>query len=102
MRATFPRAASDKRGLRPRARGTAHPMAAFIAIVLAALLLAFGFAFAAPWLVIVPVAIVIVLVIWGGALVVAHWTPEEAVRRTPKADLLGPGGPDDPDSGRAA
>lgn len=77
-------------------------MAAFIAILLAALLLAFGFAFAAPWLVIVPIAIVIVLVVWGGALVVSHMTPEEAVRQTPKADLLGPGGPDDPDAGEPA
>jgi len=77
-------------------------MAAFIAILLAALILAFGFAFAAPWLVIVPIAIVILLVIWGGAIVVAHLTPEEAVRRTRKADLLGSGGPDDPDADQPA
>jgi hypothetical protein len=74
-------------------------MAALIAIFLAALLLAFGFAFAAPWLVIVPIAIVIVFLVWGATLAAARRTPQEAVRRTKRVELLGPGGPDDPDRG---
>ena len=50
-------------------------MAALIAIFLAALLLSFGFAFAAPWLVIVPIAIVIVFVAWLGSLGVSMLWP---------------------------
>jgi NADH:ubiquinone oxidoreductase subunit 6 (subunit J) len=71
-------------------------MAALIAIFLAALLLSLGFAFAAPWLVIVPIAIVIVFVVWVASLLVSRRTPQEAVRRTRRPQLLGPGGPDDP------
>jgi membrane protein implicated in regulation of membrane protease activity len=71
-------------------------MAALIAVFLAALLLAFGFAFAAPWLVLVPIAIVIVFVAWVGTLLVARRTPQDAVRSTKRPQLLGPGGPDDP------
>ena len=73
-------------------------MAALIAVFLAALLLAFGFAFAAPWLVIVPIAIVIVFLAWGGTLAAAKRTPQEAIRRTRRPQLLGPGGPDDPEA----
>ena len=74
-------------------------MAALIAVVLAALLLGFGFAFAAPWLVIVPIAIVLVFLAWLGTLGAARRTPQEAVRQTRRPQLLGPGGPDDPDRG---
>lgn len=73
-------------------------MAALIAILIAVLLLAFGFAFAAPWLVFVPIAIVIVFVAWVASLLVARRTPQEAIRRTKRPQLLGPGGPDDPDA----
>jgi NADH:ubiquinone oxidoreductase subunit 6 (subunit J) len=73
-------------------------MAALIAIFLAALLLSLGFAFAAPWLVFVPIAIVIVFVGWVLMLLVAGRTPREAVRRTERPQLLGPGGPDDPEA----
>ena len=73
-------------------------MAALIAVFLAALLLGFGFAFAAPWLVIVPIAIVMIFLAWGGTLAAAHRTPQEAVRRTKRVELFGPGGPDDPDA----
>jgi hypothetical protein len=73
-------------------------MAALIAIFLAALLLAFGFAFAAPWLVIVPIAIVVIFVAWVVSLVAARRTPQEAIRQTKRPQLLGPGGPDDPEA----
>jgi 4-hydroxybenzoate polyprenyltransferase len=96
MRSKFPRDLPGKRGFRPFGPGYAPTMAAFIAILLAALLLAFGFAFAAPWLVFVPIAIVLAFVIWVGSLLVARRTPQEAVRRTKRPQLLGPGGPDDP------
>ena len=73
-------------------------MAALIAVFLAALLLSFGFAFAAPWLVIVPIAILMVFGAWLGTLAAARRTPQEAVKRTKRPQLLGPGGPDDPEA----
>ena len=73
-------------------------MAALVAIVIAALFLAFAFAFAAPWLVIVPIAVVLLFLGWLGTLGAARRTPGEAVRRTHTPQLLGPGGPDDPDA----
>lgn len=73
-------------------------MAALIAVFLAVLLLSLGFAFAAPWLVIVPIAIVVVFIAWTISLVASHRTPQEAVRRTKRPQLLGPGGPDDPEA----
>ena len=73
-------------------------MAALIAIFCAVLLLSLGFAFAAPWLVIVPIAIVFLFVVWVGSLLAARRTPQEAVRRTRRPQLLGPGGPDDPEA----
>ncbi len=81
-----------------RAPGYGTLVAAMIAVLLAALLLGFGFAFAAPWLVLVPIAIVMVFLAWAGTLVVARRTPQEAVRRTKRPQLLGPGGPDDPEA----
>ena len=73
-------------------------MAALIAVFLAALLLSFGFAFAAPWLVIVPIAILMVFGAWLGTLAAARRTPGEAVKSTKRPQLLGPGGPDDPEA----
>jgi membrane protein implicated in regulation of membrane protease activity len=60
------------------------------------LLLTLGFAFAAPWFVIVPIAIVFFLVVWVASLLFARRTPQEAVRQTRPSQMLGPGGPDDP------
>jgi membrane protein implicated in regulation of membrane protease activity len=73
-------------------------MAALIAVFLAALLLSFGFAFAAPWLVIVPIALVMVFLAWLGTVAASRRTPQEAIKRTKRPQLLGPGGPDDPDA----
>src|SRR5438309_157471 len=78
------RRASQTAGRRFRLHGDGYVpiMAALIAAFLAVLLLAFGFAFAAPWLVIVPIAIVMLFLAWTGTLAAAHWTPQDAVRRT--------------------
>jgi hypothetical protein len=73
-------------------------MAALIAFVIIALFLGFTAAFAVPWLVIVPIAIVLAFLAWGGTLAASRRTPQEAVRRTKRPELLGPGGPDDPEA----
>jgi len=73
-------------------------MAVLVALVIIALFLGFTAAFAVPWLVIVPIAIVIVFLAWLGTVAASRRTPQEAVRHTKRPQLLGPGGPDDPDA----
>jgi hypothetical protein len=73
-------------------------MAALIALIFVALTLGLGFAFAAPWLVIIPIAVVVLFVAWLLVVAASGRTPQRAVRQTRKAELLGPGGPDDPTS----
>jgi hypothetical protein len=73
-------------------------MAALVALIIVALFLGFTAAFAVPWLVIIPIAIVLLFLGWGGTLAAARRTPQEAVRRTRRTELLGPGGPDDPEA----
>ncbi len=51
------------------------------------------------FLVLVVIAVILVVVFGVGALVGSRRMPGEVVKETPKADLLGPGGPDDPDAG---
>ncbi len=72
-------------------------MAALFASLLVVLFLALGFAFAAPWLVLVPIAVVALGLVWGGTLLAADSTFTEAMRRTRRPELLGLGGPDDPE-----
>jgi hypothetical protein len=75
-------------------------MAALVASLLVALFLGLGFAFAAPWLVLVPIAVIVLAIIWGAVLLASDRTLPGAVRRTRRVELLGPGGPDDPDRSR--
>ena len=50
-------------------------------------------------LALLPLALAIGIGIWFAATLAGRTTPTQAVRRTPqRQELLGPGGPDDPDS----
>jgi hypothetical protein len=52
-------------------------------------------------LALLPLAAAIVVGIWLAVTVSGGTTPTRAIRRTPRRqELLGPGGPDDPDRGR--
>ena len=73
-------------------------MAVLVALGVRVLTLGLGFSFAAPWLALVPVVAAVLFVAWLVALAVGGRTPEEAVRRTRTPQLLGPGGPDDPEA----
>jgi hypothetical protein len=68
-----------------------------MAALIAGLLIVLPVAFAVPWFVLVPIAVVILFVACLVALAVARMSPLEAVRRTAtrKPHLLGPGDPDD-------
>jgi len=63
-----------------------------------ALALAFTFALGLGPLAIVPAVIAVAVLIWLVAGLARGQTPGRAARRTRRPELLGPGGPDDPDA----
>jgi hypothetical protein len=68
-----------------------------IIFVLVALAIAFTLALGFGPLAIVPAVIAVAAAIWLIASFARGQTPGRAVRRTEHPELLGPGGPDDPD-----
>jgi len=67
------------------------------------LLIAVALALFLPGLGVLAIVPLIAALAYGGWVLLAYFgkvTPERAVRRTHKPELLGPGGPDDPDRGR--
>jgi hypothetical protein len=75
-------------------------MAALIAVFLVMLFIGLTAGLAVPWLVIVPIAVVLLFVSWFGASAAVGRSPKEQVRRTRRPRLLGPGGADDPEASR--
>jgi hypothetical protein len=51
-------------------------------------------------LALIPLAVALVVGVWVALTFRAGTTPANAVRRTKRQELLGPGGPDDPDRAR--
>ena len=70
-----------------------------ILFILVALAIAFTFALGLGPLAIVPAVLAVGVAIWLIAALVRGQTPARAARRTETPELLGPGGPDDPDRG---
>jgi hypothetical protein len=70
-----------------------------ILFVLVALAVAFTLALGLGPLAIVPAVLAIAVAIWLLAGLARGQTPGRAARRAHKPELLGPGGPDDPDRG---
>ena len=52
------------------------------------------------WIAILPALVALAIVGWGGLTVASGRTPASELRKTEKPELLGPGGPDDPDRDR--
>ena len=48
----------------------------------------------------IPLLLAILAVVWAALAFAMGTSPAQAVRRTKRPDLLGPGGPDDPDASR--
>ena len=71
-----------------------------IIFILVALALAFTLALGLGPLAIIPGLIAVAVAIWMVAVLVRGHTPARAARRADTPELLGPGGPDDPDRGR--
>jgi hypothetical protein len=70
-----------------------------VVFVLAALAIAFTLALGLGPLAIIPAVVAVGVVIWLLTAISRGQTPARAARRTRRPELLGPGGPDDPDSG---
>ena len=69
-----------------------------ILLVLVALAVAFTLAIGLGPLAVVPAVIAVGIAIWLVASLVRGQTPGAAARRTHRPELLGPGGPDDPEA----
>jgi hypothetical protein len=64
-----------------------------VLLVIAGLTVGFGIG----WLAIIPALLALAALGWGATTVAAGRTPTSEVRRVKSPELLGPGGPDDPD-----
>ena len=49
------------------------------------------------WLALLPLLVALAVLAWGGLTVASGRTPASEIRRVDRPELLGPGGPDDPD-----
>jgi hypothetical protein len=67
-----------------------------VVLVIAGLTFAFGIG----WLAVIPLLLAVGIIIWGGMTLASGRTPTGPIRRARRAELLGPGGPDDPDRDR--
>jgi len=59
-----------------------------------------SFALGVGWLAVIPLLLALGVVIWGAAMLASGRSPATPIRQTRRAELLGPGGPDDPDRNR--
>ncbi len=67
-----------------------------LVVILLAVALGLSFVLGAPGLVILPIAVVIALVAFVSWALFTRGRATEPVREVHEAELLGPGGPDDP------
>jgi hypothetical protein len=63
-------------------------------------LIGFAVTLAVGWLVIIPALVAFGVFIWVATGFVLGRTPSDMLRRTRRPELLGPGGPDDPERSR--
>jgi hypothetical protein len=71
-----------------------------VLFILVALTIAFAITMGLGPLAIVPALIAVAVAIWMLVALARGQTPGRATRRADTPELLGPGGPDDPDRGR--
>jgi hypothetical protein len=67
-----------------------------VLLVLAGLTFAFGIG----WLAVIPLLLAVGIVVWGAMTLSSGRSPTGPIRTARRAELLGPGGPDDPDRNR--
>jgi hypothetical protein len=82
------------------APGSQARVAALIAFFLLALTVALLFVPGVGWLALIPALAAGAALVWAGAVFASGRSPGDVVRSTDQPELLGPGGPDDPDRPR--
>jgi len=75
-------------------------VAVLITFLVLAILIGFAVTLAVGWIVVIPAVLALAVLVWLGTAFAMGRAPSEMVRRTHKPELLGPGGPDDPDAAR--
>ena len=75
-------------------------MAAAFAFVVLAIIAGICFVIGLAPVAIIAIVLAVVAGIWALVALAFGVTPGRAIRHTSKPELLGPGGPDDPDRGR--
>ena len=76
-------------------------MAVVVVLFLLALIIGLTAGLGVGWLALVPLAALLAVAAWSGLAFKAGRSPAQAIRSRPrKTELLGPGGPDDPDANR--
>jgi hypothetical protein len=74
-------------------------MAALITFIVIMIVVGFALTLAVGWIVIVPILVILVGgLFWGSRAAARGATPGDLVRGTRRPELLGPGGPDDPEA----
>jgi len=73
-------------------------MAIIIAFVIFAILIALMATLGIAWVVAIPIILFIPVLVWFGVAVGRGHAPSTMIRRSRRPELLGPGGPDDPDA----
>jgi hypothetical protein len=74
-------------------------MAVLLVLLFLAVALALAFALGVAWIVVAPVLVALALGAWA-TLAFTRRSPRTVVNEAEKPELLGPGGPDDPNAGR--
>jgi hypothetical protein len=72
-------------------------VAVLLVALLVAVIIGLVFTLGAVWIVALPVVVLLAAAVWG-ALAFSKRSPGSVVNRTQRPELLGPGGPDDPDA----
>lgn len=72
-------------------------MAALLFGLLLLLVAGFAAVLGAAWLAIVPLVLALAVIVWGAVTVASGRRPASELRHVESPELLGPGGPDDPD-----
>jgi hypothetical protein len=72
-------------------------MAALVFGLLLLLVAALTAVLGVGWIAVLPLLLAFAVLAWGGLAVATGRTPADEVRKVDSPELLGPGGPDDPD-----
>ena len=83
-----------------RLRGDVEMMAVLLFGLLLLLVAGFTVVLGIGWFAVFPALVALAIVGWGGLTVASGRTPASELRQAEKPELLGPGGPDDPERDR--